>query len=1110
LVLLSALAAAGLLEAAGGGGGGPLPAAYATVPAGFSDKLVAGGLELPTAMEFSPDGRLFVSEKGGTIRIIKNGTLLPAPFASLQANSEGERGLMGIAFDPNFTSNRYLYVYYTAGADPVHNRVSRLTADPSNPDRMLAGSELPILDLEPLVTTSHNAGALEFGPDGKLYIATGDNYYPHLAQSLTSRFGKILRINPDGTIPADNPFYNTPGAKKEIWALGLRNPFTIAFSRPGQQQQSSEGGSPGGGGAGESKMYINDVGQDSWEEINLGQRGANYGWPLCEGACPRPQFISPVYTYPHPSTNSSGSSITGGAFYNGEQFPSEYRGSYFFGDYVQGFIKRLAPDGGTAASFLTDVDSPVDLKVGPAGDGSLYYLSIVSGQVHKVQYTTQGNYEPVAAASANRTSGLPPLAIDFDGSKSTDQNSSDTLSYTWDFGDGSAPVAGAAKVKHTYNATGPYVATLTVSDGKGGSSSDTISITVGNPPAGTIQTPPAGTKYSAGDVISFSGDGSDVGEQDGKTFALPASAFHWKIDFHHNTHTHPFQEFDGVKSGSFTVPKVGETDNDVWYRIQLKVTDSSGLVHQSTRDILPNKSTVNIASNVTGTELLLDGQPRAAPFSFVGVVGAERTLEAPAAQTVGNRTYNFQSWSDGGQRAHTITIPPGGSNNDDNTSSSPEAATTITARYSTSSSPLFQHTITVRSADIAGNPLAGQYLTVESPKGTVLKSGYTPLNFTGYQGTKYSVIIRDYSNSTFDHWDGGSTNRERQIELDNDMLLTAYYRVIYGNNSNNGTAPAPVPVSPPASPLSLSPSSAPAVRMSNLTISSVDLAGNARTGHRVTIESLENSTTVQAGNTTLTYAVIAGKPYRVTPQDAGDMVFDHWENGSTDRARTIILNASNNNDSTTTITAYYKNSTQTTAAPAPSPPPSPPSPAPSVVVGGGSAGGGSSGGGSAGGGGGGGGGGSGGGGGISIGSSGSLANPVADVTHPATYFVARPLEKVQLQTSHFVSRSSGSNADIFQARPGEEVSISTSFKNYQQDEQSYAAIIEVIDPQGFTTDIGLATGNLAPGETASTDRAWTVTGEQGTYTVKMFVWDSVGPSPIPLSEAKTMTLSVIA
>lgn len=807
--------------------------AHAAPPAGFSDKLVAGGLNLPVAMEFAPDGRLFVTEKDGTIRVIKDGVLLDQPFATFAVNSEGERGMQGMAFDPDFESNGYLYVYYATASEPVHNRVSRVTADPANPDRMLAGNEQSILDLEALVTVSHNGGALEFGPDGRLYITTGDNYHPHLAQSLTSRLGKVLRINADGTIPTDNPFYRTSGAYREIWALGLRNPFTAAMSSDGE-------------------MYINDVGQDTWEEVNVVSRGANFGWPLCEGRCSEPGFEDPIHAYQHPA-DESGSSIAGGAFYEASQFPSEYRDNYFFGDYVQGFIKRLTPDG-QEMDFLSDINSPVDIEVGP--EGHLYYLSIGAGEVRRVQFTTAGNYEPVAMAVANQTSGLAPLTVEFDASQSTDRNN-DNLSYSWDFGDGSEPESGE-QVTHVYEENGPYVATLTVDDGRGSANTQTLDIMVGTPPEAQITAPSASARYDAGDVISFRGSATDEGEE------LPASAYIWKVDFHHNTHIHPFQEFDGVTSGTFEIPTVGETANDVWYRVYLTVTDPSGLTDVMTRDIVPNTSSITLASNLEGVELTLDGQPHMAPYSFVGVVGAERTIEAPEVQVIDGMVHEFESWSDGSTEPVRTILTPGGDR-------------TLTARYG-AGEPATEHTLAVRSADVSGNPRTGHYVTVEYPRGNILDSGYTPLDFTGYEGARYTVIIRDYRNSTFDRWEDDSASRVRTVTLE-DMTITAYYRTIGDTVEEPRTAP-PVTY--------------------NLTISGADTEGNIIDGPYVIVESPDDGTVMSEGETPLTYTSTAGNTYQVVPQDVGGLAFESWEDGSTDRARTIAL------DSDVRIMAHYR------------------------------------------------------------------------------------------------------------------------------------------------------------------------------------------------------------
>src|SRR6478609_555945 len=295
----------------------------ATLPAGFTETQISG-LSSPTAMDFAPDGRLFVCLQTGQLRVIKNGALLPTPFVSLSVDSSGERGLLGVAFDPNFASNNFVYVYYTVSTSPRHNRVSRFTAQG---DVVVPGSEVPILDLNPLSTaTNHNGGAIHFGPDGKLYVGVGENANPANAQTLANRLGKILRINSDGTIPTDNPFFNTAsGANRSIWALGLRNPYTFGFQ-------------PGTG-----RMFINDVGQSTWEEINDGIAGSNYGWPTCEGFCSpaNTNFRDPLFQYGHGSTSTTGCAIVGAAFYNPpvSQFPSSYIGKYFFADLCSGWIR---------------------------------------------------------------------------------------------------------------------------------------------------------------------------------------------------------------------------------------------------------------------------------------------------------------------------------------------------------------------------------------------------------------------------------------------------------------------------------------------------------------------------------------------------------------------------------------------------------------------------------------------------------------------------------------------------------------------------------------------------------------------------------------------------
>jgi glucose/arabinose dehydrogenase len=335
----------------------------ATLPEGFTETAISG-LSNPTAMQIAPDGRIFVCQQGGALRVIKNGILLSTPFVTLTVNSSGERGLLGIAFDPNFATNNFLYLYYTVPSSPGRNRVSRFTA---NGDVVVPGSETIIWELNNLTNAAnHNGGAIHFGPDGKLYIAVGENADPENSQTLDNMLGKVLRINSNGTIPTDNPFFNIAGGNnRAIWALGLRNPFTFAFQ-------------PGTG-----RMFINDVGQDDFEEINDGIAGSNYGWPDTEGVTDNPAFRSPLFTYSH----NEGCAIAGGAFYNPAsiQFPPSFVGKYFFADLCGGWIRLFDPATGTASDFASGASFPVDLKVD--SDGSLYYLSRGAGAVFRVQFT---------------------------------------------------------------------------------------------------------------------------------------------------------------------------------------------------------------------------------------------------------------------------------------------------------------------------------------------------------------------------------------------------------------------------------------------------------------------------------------------------------------------------------------------------------------------------------------------------------------------------------------------------------------------------------------------------------------------------------------------------
>jgi glucose/arabinose dehydrogenase len=336
----------------------------AAVPAGFEDTVVAGGFYLPTSMTFAPDGRLFVTEKGGTVKVVENGNCC-------RRRSDGaSKHLFGAGLESiGWRLDARLRPLYTP------RRCQRLS--------QFCNEKFNIAD--PGVTGDprrHSPAAaqrrfMQWGNDGMLYLGVGDALVEANVQDLGSLSGKILRLditNYPGIVPADNPFVNTPGARPEIYALGLRNPFTSAI-------QPSTG-----------RLFVNDVGAASWEEVNDVQAGKNYGWPNAEGASGNPAYVDPIYAYSH---NGGSAAVTGAEFYEANQFPASYFGSYFFANFISGQIFRMDTLGGNAVTtFATGASRPVDFDV--AADGTMNYLAFGDGTVHRIRYVGDGNRSPTA------------------------------------------------------------------------------------------------------------------------------------------------------------------------------------------------------------------------------------------------------------------------------------------------------------------------------------------------------------------------------------------------------------------------------------------------------------------------------------------------------------------------------------------------------------------------------------------------------------------------------------------------------------------------------------------------------------------------------------------
>lgn len=328
----------------------------------FALSTVVGGLERPVALAVAPDGRIFVSEQGGKLRIVENGLLLEQPFLELDVLDDGESGLIGVALDPEFSQNGYVYVFVTV--DETEQQIIRYT-DNNNQ----ASAATVIRSGLPTNGRFHNGGAIAFGPDGKLFFTVGDTGEPSASQSLNTLAGKVCRINADGTVPNDNPFTTPTGAPSAIFALGFRNPFRMTIAPDG-------------------RVFVADVGSSGdqrREELNIVYAGENYGWPEVEGfgtSQQAEQFRDPVFAY-----SELGQAATGVVFYTGTAFPTRFHNNLFQLEWVLNRLFRLVLDGDALVSdeLILEIEGgPVELIQDL--DGSLLVTQYFSGTVGRVTY----------------------------------------------------------------------------------------------------------------------------------------------------------------------------------------------------------------------------------------------------------------------------------------------------------------------------------------------------------------------------------------------------------------------------------------------------------------------------------------------------------------------------------------------------------------------------------------------------------------------------------------------------------------------------------------------------------------------------------------------------
>jgi len=738
--------------------------AQPVLPTNFQETVALSGLTLPTAVKFARDGRVFVAEKSGLVKVFDSLTdPTPDVFADLrtQVHNFWDRGLLGLELHPAFPDVPYVYVLYTldrlpksAWIDPdptdgivdpptpqwgsvggtsdgcpnppgatgdgcaVTGRLSRLTAFGN-----VAGPEQALIEDWCQQFPSHSIGALAFGSDGALYVSGGDgasfNYadYGQTADNLcgdppvpaggtqsattsqggalrsqslrrpngpASLDGAILRIDAEtGEALPDNPLAHSSDVRaRRVVAYGLRNPFRIAV-RPGT-----------------SEVWIGDVGWSTWEEINRVSTPTtgvlNFGWPCYEGAARQSGYdglnntqcenlysgivasgidpvaagtlVAPFYTYNHNAdvvagdvcppnpTGQVSSSIAGLAFYRGGPYPGAYSGALFFADYSRDCIWAVMPGSNglpNAASRITFVGraaNPVGLETGPNGD--LFYVDFDGGTIRRVAYLGPNN-APVAVLTADTTSGTAPLTVQLSAAGSSDLDN-DPLTYAWDLdNDGQFDDGTGSTATRLFTADGIYTVLVRVTDDANASDIDTLEIRVGNvAPTATIATPDAGLTWKVGDVIAFSGAGSDP--QDG---TLSGTALTWTLVVNHcpnsSCHQHVIQSWTGT-SGTFVAP---DHEYPSSLELRLQAVDSGGLSNAKSVVLQPQTVALTVASSQAGLTLGFNAESVVGPITRTVIIGSSNSISAPSPQTVGGTTYTFQSWSDGGAAAHNVIAP---------------------------------------------------------------------------------------------------------------------------------------------------------------------------------------------------------------------------------------------------------------------------------------------------------------------------------------------------------------------------------------------------------------------------------------------------------------------
>lgn len=594
----------------------PTKSRLVQVPGKFVVEPIATGFDRPVAIAFARDGRMFVAEKEGRVVVVKDGVKLETPLIDLRDEVRGmvDGGLLGLELHPDFPRTPYVYLLYVVDPDgsrpddaargSTWGRLTRfsVTGDVADPaSRHVLLGDMPESG-PPMCFPSHSIGSVKFALDGTLVVGTGegahwdrtdtgenlDTWDPSCealfgpdedigalrAQSLDSLGGKLLRLDAEtGLGLPDNPFFdgNPASNRSRVWALGLRNPFRFQI-RPG---------------SGPGTIYVGDVGQSSFEELDVARGGENFGWPCFEGSEQELEYVqdptaAPLcaaltassVTFPAVSTahDGNGNAASGVVLYEGTMYPDRFRGALFFTDFVAGWVRAAFLDATDQVTGIEELpyrfETPVDLVSDPA-TGDLVYVSLSSGTVERVRYSTT-NLAPAVMAAAAPESRSAPRRLRF-SSDGTFDHEGDAMSLRWDFGDGTGPVFEANPV-HEYASSGTHVARLIACDANGNKSTAAVSLTLQDaPPRVRIVSPANGTAIADGTPIPLAAEATD------SNGGVPAQ-WEWRVDLLHDGHPH----YDELVSSEVLPPPFvlsgldGNGTERLLYRVRATVTDAAG------------------------------------------------------------------------------------------------------------------------------------------------------------------------------------------------------------------------------------------------------------------------------------------------------------------------------------------------------------------------------------------------------------------------------------------------------------------------------------------------------------------------------------------------------